>query len=494
MKKQPNILYLHSHDTGRYIQPYGYAVSTPRLQVFAEQGVVFRQAFCNAPTCSPSRACLLSGTWAHVNGMVGLAHRGSCMFDYGMTIPSVLSKAGYETALAGREHVVNKAVDAGEGRDPRHAIGYSRVLPCETPSPAGAGLEEQDAANVSRAVRYLEEWARGPRSQPFFLDCGHAATHRTEQVMLAGRTVQWHNSRGSPAGDARFVRPPAPIPDTPQTRQDFADYMVAAGRLDRLHGTVLDALDRLGLGGQTLVIMTTDHGIAFPFMKCNLTDHGLGVLLMVRGPGGFAGGKVVDSMVQHLDVMPTVCEAAGVPAPSWSRGASLFPLVDGRADPADPEALHREIFAEVNYHAAYEPMRAIRTARYKYIRRWNVLRHPVYPNIDACVSKEVLTTAGARVRPQVAESLHDLRFDPNESANLASDPAHADIRADLAMRLEAWMARSSDPLHHNDGKVPHWMGGTTDAVTGQHPSGGGLALAELHPDLAALGPIQSPRP
>jgi arylsulfatase A-like enzyme len=493
--ERPNILYLHSHDTGRYIQPYGYAVPTPKLQAFAEQGVVFRQAFCNAPTCSPSRACLFTGTWAHVNGMVGLAHRGSRMFDYGMTIPSVLREAGYETVLAGREHVVNETVDAGEGRDPRYAIGYSRVLSCEAGETVDAEIAGQDAGSVSRAVRYLEDWALGPRSQPFFLDCGHTATHRTEKVVLAGHTVQWHNSKGSPAGDPRFVRPPAPIPDTPQTRQDFADYGEAASRLDALHGAVLGALHRLGLAERTLVIVTTDHGIAFPLMKCSLTDHGLGVLFMIRGPGGFAGGKVVDSMVQHLDVMPTVCEAAGIPAPAWSRGASLFPLVDGRADPADPEALHREIFAEVNYHAAYEPMRAIRTARHKFIRRWNVLSHPVFPNIDASLSKEVFAAAGGWARPQDAESLYDLLFDPNEAANLAGDSAQDGIRVDLATRLEAWMSRSADPLLRNGGKMPHWPGSLTDdPLTGKHPSGSGQPLSKLHPDLAALGPIRQPPP
>ena len=78
---QPNILYLHSHDTGRYVQPYGHAIPTPNLQRLAEQGVLFRQNFCANPTCSPSRACLLTGQYAHSNGMIGLAHRGFSMPD-----------------------------------------------------------------------------------------------------------------------------------------------------------------------------------------------------------------------------------------------------------------------------------------------------------------------------------------------------------------------------------------------------------------------------
>ena len=79
---KPNILYLHSHDTGRYVQPYGHSVPTPNIQRLADQGLLFRQAFCAAPTCSGSRACLLTGQWAHSNGMIGLAHRGFELNDY----------------------------------------------------------------------------------------------------------------------------------------------------------------------------------------------------------------------------------------------------------------------------------------------------------------------------------------------------------------------------------------------------------------------------
>src|SRR6185437_10004823 len=112
--------------------------------------------------------------------------------------------------------------------------------------------------------------------RPFFLSAGFFTTHRTQGGGF--------NSEASPCGDARYTRPPAHLPDTAQVRQDFADFIVAAGRLDRYMGMVLDALDRARLRDNTLVIITTDHGIAFPEMKCNLTDHGLGVMLMLRGP------------------------------------------------------------------------------------------------------------------------------------------------------------------------------------------------------------------
>jgi len=113
----PNILYIHSHDTGRYVQPYGHAIPTPNIQRIAEQGVLFRKAFCVAPTCSPSRAGLLTGQYAHCTGMLGLAHRGFTLNDYKQHIIHTLRKAGYYAALIGEEHLA---------KDP-NASGYDQV-------------------------------------------------------------------------------------------------------------------------------------------------------------------------------------------------------------------------------------------------------------------------------------------------------------------------------------------------------------------------------
>ena len=98
---RPNILYIHSHDTGRYVQPYGYAVATPNIQKLAEGGVVFRQAFSAAPTCSPSRAALLTGQSAHSSGMLGLAHRGFALKDMNQHLVNTLRAAGCTSTLIG---------------------------------------------------------------------------------------------------------------------------------------------------------------------------------------------------------------------------------------------------------------------------------------------------------------------------------------------------------------------------------------------------------
>jgi arylsulfatase A-like enzyme len=378
---RPNILYIHSHDTGRYIQPYGFDVPTPNLQKLASEGILFRQAFDAAPTCSPSRAALLTGQCPHNNGMLGLAHRGFSLNDYNQHIIHWLRPHDYRSTLIGVQHIA---------KDP-HTIGYDEVID------AGGDHVAQVAP---AAVRFL----KAAPKQPFFLTVGFHETHR----------------EFAPAGlreDERFTEPPEPIPDGAATRRDMAQFHATARILDDGVGAVLNALASAGLADNTLVISTTDHGIAFPAMKCNLTVHGTSVYLIVRGPGGFRGGKVCDAMVSHMDLYPTICDLLNIEKPGWLQGRSLMPLVNG-----NDQQIHEEIFAEVNYHAAYEPKRAARTLRYNYIRHFGDRTTPVLPNCDDSPSKTYWLEHGWRNQIVPRELLFDTVFDPNETRNLVNDP------------------------------------------------------------------------
>ncbi len=404
--KRPNVLYLHTHDAGRYIQPHGHAIATPNLQRLAEQGVLFRQAFCANPTCSASRASLLTGLWPHCSGMTGLAHRGWSLLDYGKHIVHTLRRAGYTSALCGTQHVAPKA----------ETIGYDEIIDI----PGGRNVET--IANAARG--YL---ARG-HEKPFFLSVGFNVTHRVYPEPT------WRE-------DERYCMPPAPLPDTPETRRDMAAYKAAARKWDDGAGIVLEALAAAGLDEETLVVCTTDHGIAFPYMKCNLNRHGCGVMLIMSGPGGFAGGRACDALVSQVDVFPTICDVLEIEHPDWLQGSSLMPLVRGEA-----EEIHDEIFTEVTYHAAYEPMRSVRTKRHNYVRRFDGRTRPVLCNCDASISKQVWLDAGWSSRAPAEEELYDLIFDPNEVRNVADEAAYADVKADLRARLEKYMAETDDPL------------------------------------------------
>lgn len=422
----PNILYIHSHDSGRYLSPYGHAVPTPNLKKLASQGVLFRQAFSAAPTCSPSRACLLTGQYAHQNGMIGLAHRGFAMNDYRKHMLHTLRPSGYRSVLAGLQHIADKP----------EKIGYDDLL----------RPKSNRAADVApAAVAFLN----GKPKEPFFLDVGFFETHREYPAP-------------TPADDPRYLQPPAPIPDTPATRTDMAGFHASARILDTAVGQVLEALERNGLAENTLVISTTDHGLAFPRMKCNLTDAGWGVSLILRGPGAFSGGKVCDAMVSHIDLFPTICEATGVPPPSWLEGRSILPFLRGEATRVRDEA-----FAEVNYHAAYEPQRAVRTEQWKYIRRYSDRTGPILPNCDDSPSKSLWLGHNWREQPQDREQLYDLTFDPGEQHNLAADPRAAAALREMRGRLDTWMHRTEDPLLH--GRVAPPAGAKVNPEDGTSP-------------------------
>jgi arylsulfatase A-like enzyme len=268
-----------------------------------------------------------------------------------------------------------------------------------------------------------------PDDRPFFASVGFVETHRDFAEPVSER-------------DVRTTLAPANLPDTPETRRDMAAFKASARKLDQGVGGVLDALDRAGLAQDTLVIFTTDHGLAFPGAKATLTDRGLGVLLIMRGPGGFTGGTVQDALVTHLDLFPTICELAGIAAPDWLQGRSLLPLAAGAT-----AEVHDAVFGGLTYHAAYEPQRSVRTRRWKYIRRFDDEHDgPVPANTDDSPSKTLWLEHGWLERPVAREQLYDLAFDPNEAANLAADPTYAPVLDELRDRLERWMHETGDPL------------------------------------------------
>lgn len=425
-RKRPNILYIHSHDTGRQLQPYGKAVLTPNLQKFATEGILFRQAHSAAPTCSPSRAALLSGQSAHSSGMLGLAHRGFSMHDYRQHIVHTLRGAGYASILAGLQHVA---------KDP-NVVGYDRILH------AGGTRVAQVAP---AAVRFLKS---APK-EPFFLDVGFFETHRP-----------FHPP--GPSEDERYNAPPEPLPDVPAARRDMAGFQSSVRTLDQGVGDVLSALASAGLAENTLVISTTDHGIAFPSMKCNLTRFGTGVSLMMRGPGGFRGGKVTDALISQIDLFPTLCDLLEINPPGWLQGRSFLPIVQGKAS-----EVNNQIYAEVTYHAAYEPKRCVTSARWNYIRHFGDRHTPVLPNCDDGFSKDVWLEYGWRGRPVAAEQFYDLVFDPNETHNLAEDPAYAKEKDEMSRKLDSWMQATSDPLLK--GPVPAPPGAEVNDPNGISP-------------------------
>ena len=412
----PNIIYFHTHDTGRYIEPYGAPIRTPRLQAFAEESVVFRNAHSVAPTCSPSRAGLLTGQWAHSAGMLGLTHRGHSLADYDRHLVNTLHQQGYTSALIGVQH-------EADGPDAAvRTIGYQEEVPVD------GGLAP---ARREAAVGYLQR----QHDQPFFLSIGLMETHTmTDRGWVFGH----------PGGDDRWLAPAPTMPNTPATRSDMASFHAAARQVDDTLGAVLDTLDDQGLADNTIVLVTTDHGLAMPGMKCTLGAGGTGVLMMLRGPG-LPTGLGVDSLVSQVDVFPTLCDLLDIDRPHWLQGESLLPTFEGHS-------IREETFAEINFHVVYQPQRAIRTERWLYVKDFDNRDRPTLRNVDDSASRALWVDAGWADQELPPVRLHDLMFDPYEQHNLADSPATATIQADLARRLDRWMVDTDDPLLH--GPIP----------------------------------------
>jgi arylsulfatase A-like enzyme len=338
---------------------------------------------------------------SHNNGMMGLAHLKWQLNDYHQTLVHFLRQAGFLTVIAGEQHIASDVT----------RIGYERII-------SGSYSGEHRAA----------EFLRSRPQEPFFLDIGFNETHRVYP-------------EPGPLDNPQYVRPPAAMPDTPQARADMAGFITSARALDRKMGIVLDALQESGLAENTLVMCTTDHGLAFPAMKCNLTAHGTGVMLILRGPGGFTGGKVVDALVSHVDLFPSLCDLLHLEPPAWLQGRSLLPLARGEVT-----AVREAVFSEVNFHVSIEPQRSARTLRWNYIRRFDSRDRPVLPNCDDSISKTLWLEHGWRERPVAVEQLYDLIFDPNETCNLAAEPGCAAALAEMRAVLAEWMSATRDPL------------------------------------------------
>ncbi len=411
---RPNILYIHSHDTGRSIEPFGVDIPTPNLRKLADEGILFRQYYTTHPTSSASRASLLTGTYPHNNGMIGLAHRGFSLKDPGMHIVNTLKKYGYITALSGVQHVMS-----WKPGDPWKRIGYDQYV------------GDADVAHTKAA-----EWLDHAPQEPFFLSVGFVQTHRDypeESYRI----------------DASRQSTPGPFPDVPPVRKDMAMFEESAKILDDKMGTVFAALKRNNLLENTLIICTTDHGIAFPEMKCNLYDGGTGIFLIMRGPGGFKGGKVIDSLVSVIDVFPTICELLDIEKPVWLEGKSIMPLIRGEKD-----EIRDAVYSQVNYHASYEPMRSVRTKRWKYIRRYGDKKTPVLPNCDDGLTKTFWMENGWKDHILPEEELFDIYFDPHERRNLAGDPQHSGILLEMQHKLAEQMKASGDPMMKGFIKAP----------------------------------------
>lgn len=411
----PHVVIVHWHDLGTWLSPYGHQVPSPHLAAFARDSFTFTRCFSTSPLCSPARGSLWTGRYPHTNGLQGLTHRGWEYHPEERTLPMHLSDANYHTALIGLQH---------ESRDD-----------------ARLGFDEMDTSGSSwapevaeRASRWLTQHAED--DQPFLLTCGVTEVHR-----------DWPADRYPPLDPDKVEVPPY-LPDNEHTRSDLAAFARAIEVADTAFGQIMAALRETGLAERTLVVFTTDHGAPFPRAKSTLYDPGVNVALLMRLPQNMASrepGDVPD-LVSHVDLVPTLLDLLGIDVPTTVQGSSFAPTL---RDGALPGRDH--VYLEKTYHADYDPIRAVRTSRYKYIV--NAEDRPLLdlpPDLENSPTRHGMGEEHLRPRPR--RELYDLRHDPGETVNLAEDEDHSALARGLHEHLVEFLAETEDPLL--DGPVP----------------------------------------
>jgi N-sulfoglucosamine sulfohydrolase len=431
-----NVLLLHCHDLGRFLGTYGVTtVSTPHLDRFADGAVVFEQAFATSPTCSPSRASLFTGAYPQRTGVLGLTHEpfGWDLHDPSTHVAHRLRRHGYRTELVGVHH-------------------ESLVLPDEQVA-ARLGFDQVRSGGardtvVERALEAIESAAHDGR--PFYLQAGFHEPHRTPTDRDRPGVMGFLGDGFGPDLRRGHTVPPY-LHDDAGAREEIAELQGAVGHMDAGVGAILARLDDLGLTESTVVVFTTDHGLALPGAKCTLYDAGLGVALMARVPGrpDWVGRRVADA-VSHVDVLPTLLDVLGLPPVAEAPGTSLVPLVE-HGVPA-----RRFTFGQQSHHVYYDPKRSVRSATHKLVVNFGNAPRAMDPT-QSWVHRS--RPADLRV-PTIATSrvieLYDLARDPHELDDLApglaegADPALGATFAELGRALLDWMEETDDPLLTSD--------------------------------------------
>ena len=432
---RPNILFCLADDWGYpHAGVYGDpVVRTPTFDRVAREGVLFTRAFSAAPSCTPSRAAILTGQAPHRLAEGGNLH-GFLPARY-QVYPDLLESSGYFVGFARKGWGPGRFEAGGRARNP-------------------AGPEFSDFADFLKKL---------PPGRPFCFWFGSHDPHRP-----------YDKGSGEGAGlRPELVRVPPYLPDVAAVRSDILDYYFEVQRFDSEVGELLRQLENDGRLVNTIVVMTGDNGWPFPRSKANLYDSGTRQPLAVRWPAAVRGGRALDDFVTLADLAPTFLEAAGLKPPLEMTGRSLLGLLAGSEQPGKRTAVfvERERHANVRRGDLGYPARAIRTADFLYIRNFRSDRWPAgdpelyfsvgpfgdcdeSPTKDWVLSHRFVADIARMFRlafeKRPAEELYDLRKDPYQITNLAGAPEYAAAQKRLRGELERWMRETGDPRAISD--------------------------------------------
>ncbi len=417
-KTKPNIVFFISDDMsqddfGCYGNPI---IQTANIDALANQGMRFDNAYLTTSSCSPSRCSIITGRYPHNTGAPELHSK---LPDDQTRFPELLREAGYYTVLSGKNHMFSFE---------------DRSFDKMTRGGGASGSED-----------WLGIVKERPKDQPFFFYFASYDGHR-----------DWFIDDKAPIYDPKDVIVPPYLVDTPEVRQDLANYYHEVSRYDYYIGLIVDELKRQGVLDNTLIVVSTDNGRPFPRDKTYLYDSGIKTPWVVHYPDMIKEPAVTNSFVSVIDLSATCLELAGVKIPETVQGKSFTPILK------EPEATVREVvFAEHNWHVYRSHERMVRFGDYLYIKN----NYPDIPNLGH-ESDQVYLSGREMWNAQVAgktlphqqqifavpcpeEQLFQVSKDPYQLRNLADQPAYA-APLKLARQLLAdWTEQTGDTIPEN---------------------------------------------
>ena len=486
-----NILFIFADDWGRYASCYkgldgrptpNDVIQTPNVDRVAREGALFRNAFVNAPSCTPCRSSLLSGRYFFQTGRAAIL-QGAVWDEKIPTFPLLLRDAGYHIGKSFKVWSPGTPADAGFGGQ---QYAYEKAgRACNNFSEEATKMVA-DGQTVAAAREKILAQVRGnfdgflaarKPGQPWHYWFGTTTTHRS-WVKGSGKKL-WGIEPGALKGKL-----PKFLPDVPEVREDVADYLGECQAVDAYVGVLMKRLEEAGELEKTVVVLSGDHGMpGVTRGKCNLYDHGTAVSLVIRWPGG-KPGRVLDDIARVPDLMPTFLEIGGVKPPGNLYGKSLVPLLKsdkaGFVDPSRDWAVagrERHVGSAREGNLPY-PMRSLRTPDFLYIRNFAPDRWPMgapyaaaestpdlkaidsstfaaFPDMDASPTKTWLIEheyqdqwkwhVDLAFAKRPAEELYDLKNDPDQVKNVAADPAFAAQKHALSGRLMKLLKDANDP-------------------------------------------------
>ncbi len=497
--QRPNILFCFADDWGRFASIYSQidgpgtindVLKTPHIDQVAKDGVLFRNAFVTAPSCTPCRSSLLSGQYFWRTGR-GAILQGAQWDESIPAYPLLLRDSGYHIGKMYKVWSPGTPPDAPYGRQ---QYAYQKA----------GGRFNQFSQNVTRMVangkpveaakeelyHEVRENFRAflndqPQDAPFCFWFGPTNVHR-KWIKGSGKAL-WGLEPDDLQGKL-----PGFLPDVPEVRQDLADYLGEALAFDAAVGVLIEEVRKTGQLENTVIVISGDHGApGFPHGKCNLYDFGTGVSLVIKGPK-IPGGRVVDDLTNLMDLAPTFLDLGGVKIPDVMTGRSLKPtLISDKSGLVDATRTfvvtgrERHVSMARDDYLPY-PQRALRTQDYLFIlnfkpERWplgnpyNLDREPgpteedlteetytTFMDDDAGPSKAwlVLHRDDPQWKPyferaygrRPRQELYVLKDDPGQLHNVAAEPEYAEVAAQLEQQLLGVLTQTHDPRVVNDGE------------------------------------------